>query len=1227
MPEDVIIPLKLGGDELLNTFIEMRKQIVALRDTYVKSQDDIQKSAAASAEKQNVVNGTIRETNKVLATLGQGGSIKNITEGVAGSIKVFDRYGNQVKATAKDIDAALKMTGKSTAGITEGQKQYNAALDLAKQKVVDLLGKVGTLSAEEQQLVRDMLAYVDAERQAAEQGQKLAEGPQRAAVETEKLASSMQDAEASIALAVAQYGKFSPETEQAVRNANRLRSSFLDIKVKAAAFTEEEKKAVAQGQRLFQTVDAIEKEMRQLPEPANQTGAAVTSLRRQFMDAKLAIEEAVVTFGEFSPEVQQAELNAAKLRDRIRDLDQRLEALNPDAKFAAFSQFASSIAGGFTAAQGAMALFGAESEDVQKSLLKVQGALAVTQGLQALFGGLKDSVANIRRVLTGLVTSLSAAKIAESNLAAAQLVTTRATAGQATATTVLSGAFKSAQAGAVRLWAVIAANPIIAGTVAITGLIAAIVLFSRETKAAVLTLEDFYKQLDRQRERSKFVADDIAQKELLENERQAIAAREEALKIKDEAARESALKEVERQKEIADGLTEQAKIERDITAAKKEQAAVDERIKQTEDEIAKNRSANFRGANLLNASDNKKRAEEIQQSKDRSEALRLEIAKLEAELANKQVGSINKVKGADVTALEDRLNKAREVYSKLEKEAKDAADELVRTSEDLAKRVSAAELETADPFERLELQRRAAELEVQNLEDKLKKLNELTKASDETIAEQDRQLAILRLQIQEDHYNNLFELQRKATIDRVGLIEDDNKRELLLFEAGLREQVKARKEEGFSDDEINEFKRQQRAEFARKQTEEEIAAVQAIGKNKIEARQRTFETEEAFERQKQLDLLAIDLVAVEARLELIKNSAKESDVVLRSELQKDQAIINAAIAKLKGTPEKVDLFSLLGITVSDAQREKFQQDVELIKSSLSSIVGSYITAQFAMLDAQAATNEQLQSGLEDRIANTEQALEDELQRQKDGYASNVQAKQDELNSLKLQRDAALKDEQKIAKEREKIQKQQVVLDSIAQGSALATATANLFRKEALSGVPGIIAAGAAALGMLAFFINLRARFKAITSQQFGEGGWVGGKSHAEGGTHIEAERDEFVVKKASAKKHKVLVEAINKDDFTKVRQQDIADLISGLGIELDRGAVQQMVDRKQQFVSSTTVNNSIHTERLERQVGALTDEVKGLRRDSARSEKVTQLPDGTRIVDTPGQRIVIRQRK
>jgi len=103
----------------------------------------------------------------------------------------------------------------------------------------------------------------------------------------------------------------------------------------------------------------------------------------EIRQATIEAQEAVRTFGEFSPEAVEAEKKLAKLRDRMEDFNDRVSAVNPD-KFAQVQTIVQGVARGFQAAQGAMALFGSESEDLQKTMVKLQGAMALADGLEGL---------------------------------------------------------------------------------------------------------------------------------------------------------------------------------------------------------------------------------------------------------------------------------------------------------------------------------------------------------------------------------------------------------------------------------------------------------------------------------------------------------------------------------------------------------------------------------------------------------------------------------------------------------------------------------------------------------------------------------------------------------------------------------------------------------------------------------------------------------------------------
>lgn len=111
---------------------------------------------------------------------------------------------------------------------------------------------------------------------------------------------------------------------------------------------------------------------------------SVGSLKKQLREAQAEVGALSDKFGATSQQAIQAAKRAAELKDRIGDARALTEAFNPDAKFKALSASLSGVAGGFAAVQGAIGLFGSESKELEKQLLKVQSALALSQGLQSI---------------------------------------------------------------------------------------------------------------------------------------------------------------------------------------------------------------------------------------------------------------------------------------------------------------------------------------------------------------------------------------------------------------------------------------------------------------------------------------------------------------------------------------------------------------------------------------------------------------------------------------------------------------------------------------------------------------------------------------------------------------------------------------------------------------------------------------------------------------------------
>jgi hypothetical protein len=151
------------------------------------------------------------------------------------------------------------------------------------------------------------------------------------------------------------------------------------------------------GEKEYQKAnDQLQKYEERLKKTENTTKSMTQELRQLTMliaSGKLKGEELI-----------NAQMAAGKLKDAIADAKQEVNNFASDTrKLDAFLQLGQGIAGGFAAAQGAMALFGSENEDLQKSLVKIQSSVAVLNGVQAVANSLNKSSA--------LITELNATKL------------------------------------------------------------------------------------------------------------------------------------------------------------------------------------------------------------------------------------------------------------------------------------------------------------------------------------------------------------------------------------------------------------------------------------------------------------------------------------------------------------------------------------------------------------------------------------------------------------------------------------------------------------------------------------------------------------------------------------------------------------------------------------------------------------------------------------------------
>ncbi|MBQ2389118.1 MAG: hypothetical protein II305_03605 [Clostridia bacterium] len=171
--------------------------------------------------------------------------------------------------------------------------------------------------------------------------------------------------------------------------------------------------------------------------------------------------------------------------DQLSDTSQELRVATGglDAVFQSTTNATATMAAGFTAVTGVVSLFGGESEDLQKTFVKLQAVMAIMTGLKGFAG--------FAKITKQASTSLKA-YIAQMTLARkATMQQTSATTTLATTETIATGATKGLAVGFKSLTAAIASNPIGALLVALTAAIAVITRFNEKSKEAAERQEEY----------------------------------------------------------------------------------------------------------------------------------------------------------------------------------------------------------------------------------------------------------------------------------------------------------------------------------------------------------------------------------------------------------------------------------------------------------------------------------------------------------------------------------------------------------------------------------------------------------------------------------------------------------------------------------------------------------------------------------------------------------------
>lgn len=362
------------------------------------------------------------------AVVGSGDTMDNTTQEIVESIQIQKRVIEELEKTVADLNERINSVEPGTAqdALIEQANAARAELDGEKQGMVALINELNNLQR--------------ANEGAASASEDIRNG-------LSQIGAACEMHENAIAALKKEYEQITQTMNGALKSGND--NEYRALRDRAQAIKGEIATRKSLLNELREQSNALEDEasrMEQARAAAENTAQAHVSLRQQIRALKEEMADAVANGIDEQSEAYKRMVNElGRLQDIQGDIQSQGSVLaNDEATFAGILSGLNGVVGGFTAAQGAVALFSGENENLQKIMLKVQSLMSITMGLQQVAQTLnKDSAFSL--------ITLNKAKEWWNNLLAVgrgeQIASTAATAADTTAT-IASTAATTANAAA-----------------------------------------------------------------------------------------------------------------------------------------------------------------------------------------------------------------------------------------------------------------------------------------------------------------------------------------------------------------------------------------------------------------------------------------------------------------------------------------------------------------------------------------------------------------------------------------------------------------------------------------------------------------------------------------------------------------------------------------------------------------------------------------------------------
>lgn len=400
------------------------------------------------------------------AVVGSGDAMDKTTQEIVESINIQKRVINELENTVAELNAKINSVepGAAQDALIEQANAVRAELDGEKQGMVALINELNNL-------------------QRANAGVAATQEEIRAGLGQIGAACEMH--ETALASLKNEYAKISAQMNTALKSGND--NEYRALRERALAIKGEittRKQLLKELRDQSNALEAEATKMEQAAAAAQNTAQSHVSLRSRIRELREEMALYREQFGDQTDKYREMSAELGRLQDIQGDIRAQGSILSNDqAQFQGVISGLNGVVGGFTAAQGAVALFAGENENLQKIMLKVQSLMSITMGLQQVSATLnKDSAFRLATVNSlrewwnkllaigrGEQIASTAATVADTTATTASTVATTANTAAQTAANSAKTASVGASTGAAAAQGVQTASAV-AGTAANIGL-------------------------------------------------------------------------------------------------------------------------------------------------------------------------------------------------------------------------------------------------------------------------------------------------------------------------------------------------------------------------------------------------------------------------------------------------------------------------------------------------------------------------------------------------------------------------------------------------------------------------------------------------------------------------------------------------------------------------------------------------------------------------------------